>query len=109
MTTSGTRTMSQPEDIEKVIRDVAVFSVAGGSAMLARIMVSQDKQSAGYIIRRMLAGSIVSVFVGFALQDQIDSLAMRYAAVGLAGAAAPEIIDFSLAWLGKKLKKHRVS
>lgn len=100
--------MSQPEEIEKVLKDVAVFSAAGGSAMLARIMVSPDKQSAVYVIRRMMAGAIVSVFVGFALQDQIESLAMRYAAVGLAGAAAPEIIDFSLAWLGKKLKKHRL-
>lgn len=101
--------MSQPEDIEKVIRDVAVFSVAGGSAMLARILVSPDKQSATYIIRRMVAGAIVSVFVGLALQDQIESLAMRYAAVGLAGAGSPEIIDFALAWVVKKLKKHRSS
>jgi hypothetical protein len=100
--------MSQPDDFQNTLKDICVFSVSGGSAMLARILVSKDKNTAGYYIRRMTAGAIVSVFVGFALQDQIQSLAMRYAAVGLAGAASPEIIDFSLSWVGAKLKKVRL-
>lgn len=100
--------MSQPEDMNNTLKEIAVFSISGGTAMLARILVSNDKKTAGYYIRRMTAGAIVSVFVGFALQDQIQSLTLRYAAVGLAGAASPEIIDFSLSKLAVWLKKTRL-
>lgn len=97
--------MNQPEDYNRIAKDITIFGITGSVAMLARILVSPEKQSVGYVIRRLTAGAIVSVFVGFALQDQLESLTMRYAAVGLTGAAAPEIIDTALFWVRKKLKK----
>lgn len=97
--------MSQPENYDQIAKDITIFGVTGSIAMLARILVSQERQSIGYVIRRMTAAAIVSVFVGFALQDQIQNLTMRYAAVGLTGAAAPEIIDTALFWVRKKLRK----
>jgi hypothetical protein len=97
--------MNQPEDYNNMTKEITIFGVTGGVAMLARILVSTEKQSIGYVVRRLTAAAIVSVFVGFALQDQIQNMSMRYAAVGLTGAAAPEIIDVALFWVRKRLKK----
>jgi hypothetical protein len=40
----------------------------------------------------------VSIFAGFALQEHITSLSLRYACIGLCGAAAPELLDAGIAW-----------
>lgn len=97
--------MSQPEDLNNITKEITIFGVTGGVAMLARILVSPEKQSIGYVIRRLTAAAIVSVFVGFAIQEQILNMSMRYAAVGLTGAAAPEIIDAGIFWIRRKIKK----
>lgn len=97
--------MNQPDDYEQIAKDGFIFSVLGSIAMLSRIILSQEKHSVGYIVRRMTAAGIVSAFVGLSLQDVIESPPLRYAAVGLAGAAAPEIVDVALFWVRNKLKK----
>jgi hypothetical protein len=97
--------MNQPDDYEQIAKDGFIFSVLGSIAMLSRIILSQEKHNIGYIVRRMTAAGIVSAFVGLSLQDVIESATLRYAAVGLAGAAAPEIVDVALFWVRNKLKK----
>ena len=85
-----------PDEIGQLAKDVGVSSAIGASAMFSRILVSDGKQTILYYIGRMLAAAIVSVLVGLYLTDVIQSLTMRYATVGLAGAAAPEIINFAV-------------
>lgn len=80
----------------QLAKDISVSSAIGASAMYSRIMLSDGKHSVWYYIGRMSAAAIVSVFTGLYLTDVIQSLTMRYAAVGLAGAAAPEIINFCI-------------
>jgi hypothetical protein len=87
---------SNPDEISQLAKDITVSSAIGASAMLSRILVSDGKQSVLYYVSRMTAAAIVSIFVGLYLTDVIESLTMRYAAVGLAGAAAPEIINFGI-------------
>ena len=87
---------SDPNDLGQLAKDITVSSAIGASAMFSRIVVSDGKQTVWYYIGRMIAAAIVSVLVGLYLTDIIQSLTMRYAAVGLAGAAAPEIINFAV-------------
>lgn len=97
--------MNQPEEFQQIGKDAAVFSLLGSAAMLSRILLSDDKHSKGYYIRRMTAAGIVSAFVGLGLQDFIETTYLRYAAVGLAGAASPEIVDRCLIKVRQFLRK----
>lgn len=80
-------------------------SAIGASAMFSRIMLSDGKHNVWYYIGRMCAAAIVSVFTGLYLTDVIQSLTMRYAVVGLAGAAAPEVVNFCIKRLLKFITK----
>jgi hypothetical protein len=70
--------------------------------MVSRILLSPDKLTVWWIARRLLASGLVSIFAGFALQDHITSLSLRYACIGLCGAAAPELLDAGIAWAKSK-------
>lgn len=72
--------------------------------MVSRMLLNPTPVSWGWIVRRTIAASVVSIFVGFALQSQVQSVALRYAGIGLAGAAAPEVMDAALQWLQGKMK-----
>ena len=89
-------------DTDKLWGDIARFAPLGAAAMLARILLSQEPVSIGWIIRRMSAAGITSVLVGFATQDYIHSEGLRFAAVGMSGYAAPEILDYALRYLKAK-------
>jgi hypothetical protein len=64
--------------------------------------MSESPVTFGYIVRRMAAAGITSVLVGFAVQDYIHSEGLRFAAVGMAGYAAPEILDYALRYIKAK-------
>lgn len=83
-----------PDELGQLVKDVSVSSAIGASAMFSRILVSDGQHTVLYYVGRMMAAAIVSALVGLYLTDVIHSLTMRYAAVGFAGAAAPEIINF---------------
>lgn len=94
---------SNPEDYSQLAKDSIIASSLGASGMVSRILLSKDKLSLPWIIRWMLAASIVSVFVGFALQDYVQSITLRFAAIGLSGASAPEVLDLAIEWVRKKM------
>lgn len=71
--------------------------------MVSRMLLSTEPVSFGWIVRRTLAAAIVAVFAGFALQEHISSLVMRFACIGLAGAAAPEVMDGAIRWVKGKI------
>lgn len=87
---------SNPDDISQAVKDITVSSIIGSAAMFSRIIISDDDHTIGYYVGRMLVAAIVSIVVGLYLNDIIHSQTMRYAVVGLSGAAAPEIIKVSV-------------
>lgn len=100
--------MSSPnnfEEISQLVKDIIVSGVIGSAAMFSRIMVSDNTYTVGYYIGRMIVAAIVSALVGLYLNDTVQSLTLRYAAVGIAGAAAPEIINVSIKKLVKFLRR----
>ena len=88
-----------PPDSEKLMADAARFLPIGAAAMLARIVMSQEPVSFGWIARRMFFAAVTACLVGWGTDGYIQSQGMRFAAVGAAGYAAPEVADFVIRWI----------
>ena len=78
-----------PEEIPHEVKDGVVAGVLGGLAMVARLLLSTEPVTIGWVIRRVLAAAITAAIVGYAIQDHIQSPGLRMGAVGAAGYAAP--------------------
>ena len=83
-----------PESFPKELKDGVIASILGGLAMTARLLLSQEPVSVGWVIRRVLAAAITAALVGYAITDHIESPGLRMAVVGASGYAAPECLDF---------------
>ena len=90
-----------PNDGDKLAGEAMRFLPIGAAAMLARILMSQEKVSIGWVVRRMFFAGVTACLVGWATDGYLTSQGLRFAAVGLAGYAAPEVADFALAYLRK--------
>jgi hypothetical protein len=88
-----------PEAIPKEVRDGLVASTIGALAMTARLLLSEDKQTWGWVARRVGAASITAVMVNYAVHDYISSTSLRTAAVGALAYASPEALDALLRWV----------
>lgn len=88
-----------PDDIPPEMKDGIVASILGGLAMTARLLLSTEPVSFGWVVRRVLAAAITAALVGYAVQDHIHSTGLRMAAVGASGYAAPETLDYVLKWI----------
>jgi hypothetical protein len=88
-----------PEEIPHEVKDGIVASVLGGLAMTARLLLSTEPVSPGWVIRRVLAAAITAAIVGYAIQDHIQSPGLRMGAVGAAGYAAPECLDYLMKYI----------
>ena len=97
-----------PNDGDKLAAEAMRFLPIGAAAMLARILMSQDKVSIGWVIRRMFFAGVTACLVGWATDGYLQSQGLRFAAVGLAGYAAPEVADFALAYLRKRAEEKLV-
>ena len=73
--------------------------------MVARMLLSTEPLTFGWIVRRLIAASNIGVFAGLALQEHVSSLVMRFACIGLAGAAANEIMEGAIKWVNSKINK----
>lgn len=82
-----------PESIPKELRDGVVASVIGGLSMCARLLLSTEKQTWGWVARRVAAAAITAVVVGYAVQDYIQSPGLRMGAIGAVSYASPEALD----------------
>ena len=88
-----------PESIPKELKDGVVASVLGGLAMTARLLLSTEPVSFGWVVRRVLAAAITAALVGYGIQDHITSPGLRMAAIGAAGYSAPECLDYVLKYV----------
>ena len=96
--------MSPPPPIDSdstqsLVKDGLVASILGGLAMTARLLLSTEPVSPGWVLRRITAAAITAALVGYAIADHIASPGLRMAVVGAAGYAAPEVMDYVLKYI----------
>jgi hypothetical protein len=94
-----------PESIPKELKDGVVASVLGGLAMTARLLLSTEPVSFGWVVRRVLAAAITAAMVGYGIQEHISSPGLRMAVVGAAGYAAPECLDYLMRYIKARGEK----
>jgi hypothetical protein len=94
-----------PEDIPKELKDGVVASVLGGLAMTARLLLSTEPVSLGWVVRRVLAAAITAALVGYGIQEHIQSPGLKMAVVGAAGYAAPECLDYLMRYIKARGEK----
>jgi hypothetical protein len=87
------------------LKDGVVASVLGGLAMTARLLLSTEPVSLGWVVRRVLAAAITAALVGYGIQDHIQSPGLRMAVVGAAGYAAPECLDYLMRYIKARGEK----
>lgn len=87
------------DDLDQMAKDGFASSILGSAAMAARILVSTERMTIGWMIRWATAAIITSAFVGIIAQDYIQNKGALYGAIGISGAAAPELIDFIIKYV----------
>jgi hypothetical protein len=98
-----------PEDIPKEVKDGLVASILGGLAMTARLLLSTEPVTFGWVMRRVLAAAITAAIVGYAIQEHIQSPGLRMGVVGACGYCAPEALDYLLKYVKARGEKEVAS
>jgi hypothetical protein len=91
-----------PESFPKELKDGVIASILGGLAMTARLLLSTEPVSVGWVVRRVLAAAITAALVGYAITDHIESPGLKMGVVGAAGYAAPECLDYLMRYIKNK-------
>jgi hypothetical protein len=94
-----------PDDMPHEVKDGLVSSVLGGLAMTARLLLSTEPVTFGWVVRRVIAAAITASLVGYGIQDHISSPGLRMAVVGASGYAAPECLDYLLRYVKARGEK----
>ena len=89
-------------DVGPYVKDSIIASILGGLAMTARILLSTEPVTFGFVLRRFLAASITATIVGLATKDHFTSTGLWLACVGGSGYAAPEVADYFLRYVKAK-------
>jgi hypothetical protein len=87
---------------QSLVKDGLVASILGGLAMTARLLLSTEPVSAGWVLRRITAAGITAAVVGYGIADHIASPGLKMAVIGMCGYAAPEVTDMALRWIKAK-------
>jgi hypothetical protein len=85
-----------PEDPSSLLGDGARSAAIGVIAGVARIMLSTEKQSVGYVARRMGVAAVVGFFSSMFVGEYVTSVKLQFCCVGALSYAAPEVCDFTL-------------
>ena len=96
---------ADPEDVNALLKDSAVSGALGGMAMVARLLMSTEKATWGYVARRIIIAFIVGFFASMVVKDYISSVKLQFAAVGALSYSAPEVCDFVLSYVRAKTEK----
>jgi hypothetical protein len=88
-----------PEDINGLLKDGLIASILGGLAMTARLLMSEEPVTVGWVLRRLAAASITAVLVGYGVKDYISSESLRLCVIGGCGYCAPEITDYLIKYV----------
>ena len=82
-----------PDSIPKELKDGVVASVIGAFSMAARLMLSDEKHTWGWVARRVMVASLVACLSGYVLTEYIHSPGLRMGAIGALSYASPEVLD----------------
>jgi hypothetical protein len=88
-----------PDDYNGLVKDGIIASILGGLAMTARLLMSEEPVTPGWVLRRLLAASITAVLVGYGVKDYIQSESLRLCVIGGCGYCAPEITDYLIKYV----------
>lgn len=94
-----------PDSLPTEVKDGLVASVLGGLAMIARLLLSAEPVTLPWVFRRVAAASITALFCGMLAKEYIASVPLQFCAVGAAGYAAPECLDYLLKFLKQRAEK----
>ena len=94
-----------PESFPKELKDGVIASILGGLAMTARLLLSTEPVSVGWVVRRVLAAAITAALVGYGIQDHIESPGLKMAVIGATGYAAPECLDYLMRYIKARGEK----
>lgn len=89
---------------DDALKQGVISAALGGSAMVARQLLSTDRPSWGYLVRSGVAAMVTAYFVNFASKDYVQSENLRVCICGVAGFASPEILTYGLAFLKAKMQ-----
>ena len=89
-------------EVGPYVKDSIIASILGGFAMTARILLSTEPVTFGFVLRRFLAAAITAAIVGLATKEHFTSTGLWLATVGGAGYAAPEVADYFLRYVKAK-------
>lgn len=89
---------------DEAVRQGIIASILGMAAMIARLLMSTDKASLGYIARSSVAAGLTAYFVNQASRSYVEQENLRVFICGVAGFASPEILSYGLAWLKAKMQ-----
>lgn len=84
------------------VKDGIIASILGGLAMTARMLLSTDPVSLGFVVRRFFAASITAMLVGLGTKEHFTSTGLWLAVSGGSGYCAPEVADYFLRWVKAK-------
>ena len=87
------------DSTQSLVKDGLVASILGGLAMTARLLLSTEPVTPGWVLRRITAAAITAALVGYGIADHISSPGLRMGVIGAAGYAAPEVMDYVLKYL----------
>jgi hypothetical protein len=94
-----------PEDYNGLIKDGLIASILGGLAMTARLLMSEEPVTIGWVLRRLAAASVTAVLVGYGVKDYIASESLRLCVIGGCGYCAPEITDYLIKYVKARGEK----
>jgi hypothetical protein len=100
---------ASPTGFESVTGDDAIkqgiiAAALGGSALIARQLMSEDKASWGYLLRSGIAAMVTAYFMNQLSKSYVQDENLRVCICGLAGFAAPEIQRYGLLFIKAKLQ-----
>ena len=100
---------ASPTGFESVTGDESVkqgiiAAALGGSALIARQLMAEEKASWGYLLRSAVAAMVTAYFVNQASRSYVEQENLRVCICGVAGFAAPEIQQYGLQFLKAKMQ-----
>lgn len=89
---------------DDALKQGVIAAALGGSALIARQLMSPDRASWGYLLRSAVAACITAYFMNQLSRSYVQDENLRVCICGLAGFAAPETQQFGLQFIRAKLQ-----
>jgi hypothetical protein len=89
---------------DEAIKQGIIAAALGGSALIARQLMSEERASWGYLLRSAAAAMVTAYFVNQLAKGYVEQENLRVCICGIAGFAAPEVQQYGLQFLKAKMQ-----